>query len=51
MRISTIAIPAGAVMAAEVVGVCVLTSVLDLILCKSLSAHDINQRINRVLHS
>ena len=33
-------------MAAEVLGVCVLTSVLDLILCKSLSAQNINQPIS-----
>ena len=33
-------------MAVEVLGVCVLTSVLDLILC-NLSVENINQRINR----
>ena len=36
-------------MTAEVFGVCVLTSVLDLILCKCLSAQNINQRINWIL--
>ena len=41
----------GASMAAEVLGVCVLTSVLDLILCKSLSVQNIIQRINQMLHS
>ena len=48
---SNIAVPlkVGAAMAAEVLGVCMLTSVLDLILCKSLSAQNINQRINRIL--
>ena len=48
---SKIAVPliVGAAMAAEVIGVCVLTSVLDLILCKSLSVQNINQRINRML--
>ena len=53
VTISKIAVPfnVGAAMAAEVLGVCVLTSVLDLILCKSLSVQNINQRINRILHS
>ena len=51
VTISKIAVPlkVGAAMAAEVIGVRVLTSVLDLILCKSLSVHNINQRINRIL--
>ena len=35
----------GAAMAAEVLGVCVLTSILDLIFCKSLSVQNMNQRI------
>ena len=52
VTICKIAVPlkVGAAMAAEVLGVCVLTSVLDLILCKSLSVQNINQRINRILH-
>ena len=43
MTISKIAVflKVGAAMAAEVFGVCVLTSVLDLILCKSLSVQNI----------
>ena len=41
----------GASMAAEVGGVCVLTSVLDLIIGKNLSVQNINQRIDRILHS
>ena len=45
----TVRLKAGAAMSAEVLGVCVLTSVLDLILCKSLSVQNINQRINRIL--
>ena len=51
VTISKIAVPlkVGAFMAAEVIGVCVLTSVLDLILCKSLSVQNINQRIHRIL--
>ena len=51
VTISKIAVPlnVGAAMAAEVIGVCVLTSVLDLILCKSLSVHDISQRVGGVL--
>ena len=36
----------GAAMAAEIAGVCVLTSILDLIFCKCLSVQNINQRIN-----
>ena len=53
VTISKIAVPlkVRAAMAAEVVGVCVLTGVLDLILCKSLSVQNISQRINRILHS
>ena len=49
--ISKIAIPlnVGAAMTAENVGVCVLTSIFDLILCKCLSVQNINQRINRNL--
>ena len=45
MTISEIAVPlkVGAAMAAEVLGVCVLTSVLDLILCQSLSVQNINK--------
>ena len=43
----TILLKVSAAMAAEVLGVCVLTSVLGLILCKSLSVENINQRINR----
>ena len=48
---SKIAVPlkVGAAMAAEVIQVRVLTSVLDLILCKSLSVQNIDQRINRIL--
>ena len=51
VTISRIAVPlkVGAAMAAEVLGVCVLTSVLDLTICKSLSVQDIIQRINRIL--
>ena len=51
VTISKIAVPlnVGAAMAPEVIGVCVLTSALDLILCKSLSVQNINQRINRIL--
>ena len=51
VTISKIAVPlkVGAAMAEEVIGVCVLTSVLDLILCKSLSVQNINQRVNRIL--
>ena len=51
MTISKIAVPlkVGAAMAAEVVRVCVLTSVLNLILCKSLSVKNINQRIYHIL--
>ena len=43
VTISKIAVPLklSAAMAAEIVGVCVLTSVLDLILCKSLSVQNI----------
>ena len=37
----------GAAMAAEIAGVCVLTSILDLIFCKCLSVQNINQRVNR----
>ena len=50
MTISKIAVPlkVGAAMAAEVIGVSVLTSVFDLILCKSLSVQNIIQRINRI---
>ena len=53
VTIGKIAVPlkVSAAMAVEVVGVRVLTSVLDLILCKSLSVQNINQRINRILHS
>ena len=52
VAINKIAVPlkVGAAMAAEVFGVCVLTSVLDLILCKSLSVQNINLRINQILH-
>ena len=51
VTISKIAVPlkVGAATAAEVIGVYVLTSVLDLILCKSLSVQNINQRINWIL--
>ena len=44
VTISKIAVPlqVGAAMAAEIAGVCVLTSILDLILCKSLSVHTVN---------
>ena len=53
VTISKIAVPlkVSAAMAAEVVGVCVLTGVFDLILWKNLSEQNINQRINRILHS
>ena len=53
VTITKIALPlkASAAMAAEILGVCVLTSVLDLIFCKSSSVQNINQRINRILHS
>ena len=54
VTISKIAIPwkVGAAMAAaEIVGVCVLTNVFDLILCKSLRVQNISQRINPILHS
>ena len=44
-----VSLKVGAAMAAEVLGMCVLTSVLDLIFCKSLSVQNINQRINRIL--
>ena len=49
VTISKIAVPLKvcAAEAAEVIGVCVLTTVLDLILCRSLSVQNINQRINR----
>ena len=40
----------GADMAAEVIGVCVLTKVLDLILGKNLGVQNINQRLNGTLH-
>ena len=52
VTISTIAVPlkVGAAMAAEIAGVCVLTSILDLIICKCLSVRNINQRINRILN-
>ena len=45
MTISKIAVPlkVGAAMAAEVLGVCVLTSVLDLILCKSAEHQSTNK--------
>ena len=46
-----VSLKVSAAMAAEVVGMCVLTSVLELILCKNLSGQNINQRINRILHS
>ena len=51
VTINKIAVPlkVGAAMAAAVIGVCVLTSVLGLILCKSLSVQNVNQRINRIL--
>ena len=51
VTICKIAVPlkVGAALAAEVIGVCVLTSVLDLILCRSLSVQNINQRINRIV--
>ena len=50
---SKIAVPlkVGTVMAAEVAGVCMLKSILGLILCKCLSVHSINQRINQILNS
>ena len=50
MTIRKIAVPLKviAATAAEVVGVCTLTGVLDLILCKSLSVQNMNQRINRM---
>ena len=49
VTVDKIAVPlkVSAAMAAEIVGVCVLTSVLDLIFCKNLSVQNINQRINR----
>ena len=51
MTISKIAVPlkVGAAMAADVIGVCVPPSVLDLILCKSLSVQNINQRVNLIV--
>ena len=53
VTISEIAIPlkVGAAMAAEIAGVCVLTSILDLILCKCMNVHNVNQRINRILNN
>ena len=53
VTISKIAIllKAGAAMAVEVAGVCVLTSILDLILCTCLSVQNINLRINRILNN
>ena len=51
VTICKIAVPlkVGAALAAEVIGICVLTSVLDLIFCKKMSVQNINQRINRIL--
>ena len=53
MTISKIAIPlkVGAAMAAEIAGVCVLTGIIDLILCKCLSVQHVNHRINRILNN
>ena len=54
VTISWTAVPlkVGAPMAAEVLVVCLLTGVLDLILCKSFSVQkNINQRIDRIFHS
>ena len=50
VTISKIAIPvkADAAMAAEIAGVCVLASILDLIFCKCLSVQNINHRIIRI---
>ena len=50
VTISKIAVPlkVGAAMTTEIAGICVLTSILDLILCKCLSVQNINQRINRI---
>ena len=52
MTIRKIAIPlkVGAAMAPEIAGVCVLTSVLDLIFCKCLSVQNVDQRIKRILN-
>ena len=41
----------GGAMTTEIAGVCVLTSMLDLILCKCLSVQTVNQRINRILNN
>ena len=48
-----IAVPlkVGAAMAAEIAGVCVRTSIFDLIRCKRLTVQNINQRIHRVLNN
>ena len=53
VTISRIAVPlkAGAAMAAEEMGVCVLTSIIDLIFCKSLSLKNINLCISRILNN
>ena len=53
MTISNIAIPlkVGAAMAAEIAGVCALTGIIDLILCKCLSFQNVNHRINRIFVS
>ena len=53
VTISKIALPlkVGAAMAAEIAGVCVLTSsIVDLVLCKCLSVQNINQRIHQILN-
>ena len=52
VTISKTAVPlkVGAAMAAEIAGLCLLTSILDLILCKCLSVQNINQRIHRILN-
>ena len=51
VTINKIAVPlkVSAAMAAGIVGVSVLTNVLDLILCKCLSVQNVNPRINRIL--
>ena len=51
VTISKIAIPlkVGAATAAEIAGVCVLTSLIERICCKCLSVKNINLCINRIL--
>ena len=53
VTISKITLPlkVGTAVAAEVVGVCVLTGILDLIFCKCLCAQSVNECINRILNT